>query len=236
MEYLKDRVCLITGGSNGIGEAIARNLIKEGVKVFDFSRTNKLQDKIEGQTENLKSYLGNVGSEKDVKNAFQKCNETFGTIDILINNAGVGIPTPDLTTATVEVYDNTMNTNVRGVFLCTREALKVMKPRKAGNIITIISMAGQRTNANSPIYVASKFGARGLNGGLADQVIKEGIKVTDINPGPVDTNYWGNRDVPRDKFLLPEDIANIVSFILCLPEHVLVREINFDCIHYLDSK
>jgi NADP-dependent 3-hydroxy acid dehydrogenase YdfG len=126
-----------------------------------------------------------------------------------------------------------VNTNMRGVFLCNREALKVMKPKKQGHIVTVISMAGQRTNPNAPLYCASKFGARGLSSGLADQVLKEGIKVTDINPGPVDSDYWGDRKVPREKFLQVEDVARVVGFILSQPDYMLIREINFDNMKFI---
>jgi NADP-dependent 3-hydroxy acid dehydrogenase YdfG len=94
-------------------------------------------------------------------------------------------------------------------------------------------MAGQRTNPNAPLYCASKFGARGLSSGLADQVLKEGIKVTDINPGPVDSDYWGDRKVPREKFLQVEDVARVVGFILSQPDYMLIREINFDNMKFI---
>lgn len=154
-------------------------------------------------------------------------------MDVLINNAGVGIPTPDLAETDVAVFERQFDINAKGVFLCMQEALKRMRPRKSGHILTLISMAGQRTNPGAPLYCASKFAARGLSSGLADQVLKEGIKVTDVNPGPVDSNYWGDRQVPRDKFLKPEDVAGVIAFILELPEYVVVREINFDNIHWL---
>src|SRR5690606_1184331 len=121
----------------------------------------------------------------------------------------------------------------RGVFLCSREALKIMKANGKGHILTLISMAGQRTNPTAPIYCASKFGARGLNSGLADQILKAGIKVTDVNPGPVDSDYWGDRNVPREKFLSVDDVAGVILYVLSLPEHMVVREINFDNIKWL---
>jgi NADP-dependent 3-hydroxy acid dehydrogenase YdfG len=182
---------------------------------------------------NLRSFRGDVGDETDVITAFRHCAETFGTVDVLINNAGVGVPTPDLSQADLETFDKMVNTNMRGVFLCNREALRHMKPRKQGHIITVVSMAGQRTNPNAPVYAASKFGARGLSSGLADQVLKEGIKVTDINPGPVDSDYWGDRKVPREKFLKVDDVARVVAFVVSQPDYVLIREINFDNMNFL---
>lgn len=236
MSDLNGTVCFLTGGSGGIGEDIGRRLLKSGVKIFDFSRTKKLEDKIKDRFQNIRSFLGDVGDEDNVKQAFHKCEETFGEVDFLINNAGISIPTPDLSEAEAESYDRMIDTNLRGVFLCTREALKSMKPRKRGHIINVISMAGQRTNPVAPIYVASKFGARGFSGALADQVITEGIKVTDINPGPTDTDYFGDRDVPREKFLKPDDVARVVHFVLSLPKDVLIREVNFDSMKYLASR
>ena len=231
MNYLENQVCFITGASGGIGKATALQLLQQGAKVFDFSRTHRLSDEI--QHENLRSYKGDVSVEADVIAGFATCVDAFGTVDVLINNAGMGVLTTDLSQTDLETYEQMVNVNMRGVFLCNREALKVMKPKKQGHIITVISMAGQRTNPNAPVYAASKFGARGLNSGLADQVIKEGIKVTDVNPGPTDSNYWGDRKVPREKFLKVEDVANVITFVLNQPDYVLIREINFDNMKFL---
>ncbi|RIV27184.1 SDR family oxidoreductase [Fibrisoma montanum] len=231
MNNLKNKVCFITGASGGIGKATALQLLDQGASVFDFSRTHRLADDV--QHDNLRSYNGDVSVEADVVAGFSACVEAFGTVDVLINNAGMGVLTTDLSQTDLETYEQMVNVNMRGVFLCNREALKVMKPKKQGHILTVISMAGQRTNPNAPVYAASKFGARGLNSGLADQVIKEGIKVTDVNPGPTDSNYWGDRKVPREKFLKVEDVANVITFVLNQPDYVLIREINFDNMKFL---
>ncbi len=231
MENLQNKVCFITGASGGIGKAVALLLLEKGAKVFDFSRSRQLRDEVDHP--NLLSFRGDVGDETDVLTAFRNCEEAFGPVDVLINNAGVGVPTLDLSQTDLETFDRMVNTNMRGVFLCNREALRHMKPRKQGHIITVVSMAGQRTNPNAPVYAASKFGARGLSSGLADQVLKEGIKVTDINPGPVDSNYWGDRKVPREKFLKVDDVARVVAFVLSQPDYMLIREINFDNMNFL---
>jgi NADP-dependent 3-hydroxy acid dehydrogenase YdfG len=231
MNYLENKVAFITGASSGIGRATALRLLELGAKVFDFSYSDVLSTQI--NHENLLSYQGDVGNETNVTEAFALCVEKFGTVDILLNNAGIGLTSPDLAETELDVYERMMTTNMRGVFLCNRAAFKIMKAKKAGHIATVVSMAGQRTNANAPIYCASKFGARGLSSGLADQAIKLGIKVSDINPGPTDSNYWGNRQVPRDKFLKVEDVANNIIFVLNQPDYVLIREINFDNINFL---
>jgi 3-hydroxy acid dehydrogenase/malonic semialdehyde reductase len=231
MNSLENKIIFITGASSGIGRATARQLLDAGAKVFDFSRTNRLAD--EQPHAALTSFLGDVGSEADVRAAFRLCVETYGGVDVLINNAGLGLPTPDLAETDLETYDRMVNTNMRGVFLCNREALRLMKPRQQGHIVSVVSMAGQRTNPGAPLYCASKFGARGLSSGLADQVLKHGIKVTDVNPGPTDSNYWGDRPVAREKFLQADDVARVIAFVLSQPEYVVIREINFDNMKFL---
>ncbi|QHV94138.1 SDR family oxidoreductase [Spirosoma endbachense] len=231
MNNLQDKIIFITGASGGIGKATALALLEEGAKVFDFSRTHQLADEI--SHENLRSFRGDVSQEADVQAGFAACIAAFGTVDVLINNAGIGLTTPDLSVAELDAFEQMMNINVRGVFLCNREALKLMKPRQTGHIVTVISMGGQRTNPTAPVYCASKFGARGLSSGLADQVLKEGIRVTDVNPGPTDSNYWGDRKVAREKFLKVEDVARVIVFVLNQPEYIIIREINFDNMKFL---
>jgi NADP-dependent 3-hydroxy acid dehydrogenase YdfG len=235
MPALTGKTVFITGGSSGIGRATVAALLDEGARVFALSYTQEHIDAVEKELgcDRLVMFQGDVRDEGTVREAFAACVDAFGTVDVLINNAGVGIPTRDLSETDASDYDQMMDVNARGVFLCNREALKLMKPRGSGHIVTVISMAGQRTNPVAPIYCASKFAARGLSMGLADQVAPEGIRVTDVNPGPVDTKYWGDRDVPREKMLQPEDVARAILFALTLPQHVCVREINMDSMDWL---
>jgi NADP-dependent 3-hydroxy acid dehydrogenase YdfG len=232
---LTGKTVFVTGGANGIGKATSQKLLEAGANVFVFELSQERIDAFEdeAQTDKLAFYQGDIGNDSDVAAAFEKCVSAFDTVDILLNNAGIGIPSPDISETDVEVFDKMVNTNMRGVFLASREALKIMKKQKNGHILTLISMAGQRTNPGAPLYCASKFGARGINSGLADQVLKEGIKVTDINPGPVNSDYWGDRKVPREKFLSVDDVADVIIFAMSAPEHVVIREINFDSVAWL---
>ncbi len=234
MNAIQNKVCFITGAGSGIGRAATLKLLAAGAKVLAMSRTRERIDSLrqEAASDSLETFCGDVRAEADVQAAFSACMKQFGTVDILLNNAGLGVPTTDLAAAPLEKFEEMFDTNVKGVFLCTREALKIMRPKKSGHIMTVISMGGQRTNPVAPVYCASKFGARGFSGGLADQVLSEGIKVTDLNPGPVDTDYWGNRQVAREKFLKADDVAEVILFVFSQPEHVLIREINFDNIAF----
>jgi NAD(P)-dependent dehydrogenase (short-subunit alcohol dehydrogenase family) len=232
---LTGKTAFVTGGAGGIGKATSLELLAAGANVFAIGRSQEKLDALvnEAASERLAVYRADVGVEEAVTAAFAACVERFGTVDMLVNNAGIGIPSPDLSQTDVAVFDQMMQTNVRGVFLCSREALKLMKPRRSGHILTVVSMAGQRTNPGAPLYCVSKFGARGLSGGIGDQVLAEGIRVTDINPGPVDTDYWGERKVPREKFLQPADVARAILFAVSTPEHVVIREINMDSAAWL---
>jgi NADP-dependent 3-hydroxy acid dehydrogenase YdfG len=234
MKEIDGKVCVITGAGSGIGRATALKLLERGAEVFAMGRTQERLDGLaaDASSDRLAVFCGDVRDESAVQAAFAACVARFGTVDVLLNNAGIGVPTTDLAEAPLEKFEQMFDTNVKGVFLCTREALKIMRPRKSGHILTVISMGGQRTNATAPVYCASKFGARGLSGGVADQVLAEGIKVTDVNPGPVDTDYWGDRPVPREKFLKADDVAEVIVFVIGQPEHVLIREINFDNIAF----
>ncbi len=232
---IRGKTIFVTGGANGIGRASSEKFLEEGanVYVFEYSAERLEAFLSDNQGKSVAGWQGDVGSEEAVVAAFRDCAEKFGGVDILLNNAGIGIPSPDLSETDAEVFDRMVSTNMRGVFLCSREALKLMKPQKSGHILTLISMAGQRTNPGAPLYCASKFGARGINSGLADQILKDGIKVTDINPGPVNSDYWGDREVPREKFLSVSDVAEVIFFAVNAPDHVVMREINFDSVAWL---
>ncbi|MCF7837307.1 MAG: SDR family oxidoreductase [Candidatus Marinimicrobia bacterium] len=235
MTTIDGKVCFVTGGANGIGKATALKLLAMGGKVFvlDLSpeRIAVLEQECAGQE--LACAVGSVAREAEVAAAFATCRAIFGPVDILVNNAGIGIPTPNLAETDLAVFEQMVDVNFKGVFLASREALKDMQARKRGHILTVVSMAGQRTNPGAPAYCATKFAARGLSSGIADQAIKSGIKITDINPGPVDSDYWGDRDVPREKFLKPADVAEVIGFVVGCPDYMMVREINFDNLNFL---
>ncbi|MBF0244631.1 MAG: SDR family oxidoreductase [Planctomycetes bacterium] len=235
MTNTQNKRILITGGGSGIGLATTRLLLSQGASVAVLEKSGENAEALlkELGCSRLVLKTGDVSSEADIAEIFAAAAEAFGGLDVLINNAGIGIPTPDLAETDLKTFELMMAVNARGVFLANREALRLMKPAGAGHIITLISMAGQRTNAGAPLYCASKFAARGLSGGLGDQVLKYGIKVTDINPGPVDSNYWGDRKVAREKFLKPEDVADVIAFAVNAPAHVVIREVNFDSVAYL---
>ncbi len=235
MNNIEGKVIFISGAASGIGKATTLKLTKAGAKVFsiDLNEPGLQEVQKEAGSDKFAYAVGSIANEEAVADAFAKCLGLFGAVDVLINNAGLGIPTPDIASADLAAYQKMVDVNMTGVFLASREALKQMKEKKSGHILNLVSMAGQRTNPSAPIYCASKFGARGLSSGMADQVLKLGIRVSDINPGPVNSAYWGDRTVPREKFLTVDDVADIICFVISTPAHMVIREINFDSMKWL---
>src|SRR6476620_11141396 len=134
MSDLKNKVIVVTGGNSGIGKATVIMLLEQGARVMELSRSKLLTDEI--QHTNLLSFKADVSIESEVKAAFAKVVEVFGTVDVLINNAGIGLPTPDLAETDLDTFEKMVNTNMRAVFLCNREALKIMKAKQSGHILS----------------------------------------------------------------------------------------------------
>jgi NADP-dependent 3-hydroxy acid dehydrogenase YdfG len=233
------KVIVITGASNGIGQATAKLLGKHGAKLALAARR---LDKLETTADDIVAAGGqtplclqlDVQDEDACAAAIQKTVAHFGKIDVLINNAGVGIPTPDLSELETERYLAQMRTNVDGVVFLTREALKTMKQAKTGHIINISSMAGVTANPVAPLYCTSKFALEGYNEGLRKQLDlwkkNEGIeiRVSNVKPGAVDSGYWGDRDVPRGKFMTCDEMAAALFWTVALKPEINITELRLE--------
>jgi NADP-dependent 3-hydroxy acid dehydrogenase YdfG len=213
-------------------------LLAEGARVFITGRNGDRLGQVMADLDGDRATgaAADVRDEDAMKRAFAACRERFGPADVLVNNAGVGVPTPDLATTDLDLFATMFDTNARGFFLCIREALRDMKARGAGHICNVVSVVGKRTNPTAPLYCASKFAARGISSGLADQALKDGIRITDVNPGAVDTDYWGDRPVPREKFLSAADVATVIRFVLTVPDNICIREVDFEDMRFLARK
>jgi len=233
MSTLAHHVAVVTGGASGIGKAIAQRLAAAGAKVFVIGRDQARLDALRRETPAIAVHAADVTDETQVQGAFAACRAQFGPVTILVNNAGLGIPTPDLAATDVAALRTMLETNVVGSFLCSKAVLPDMKAAGKGHIVNLVSVVGKKTNPNAPLYCTSKFGQRGFSSGLADQILPLGIKVTDLNPGATDTAYWGERKVPREKFLQPADVAEAALFVLSAPAHVLIRELDLESMHML---
>lgn len=204
---LKNQLAVVTGASKGIGLATTRVLLEAGCRVAGWSRSAmSMPDK------NFKSYRVDVRDATSVDQAYKAtCQDFGGDIAILVNNAGLGYEQP-LEQLPLEHWHAMFDTNVNGIFFCTRLVLPAMKASGKGHIVNISSVAGTTGIPGMAGYCATKYAVRGLSHALFKEVRKHGVKVTCIYPGSVKTNFF---DVipsvePSDDMMMPEDIASTI--------------------------
>jgi len=227
---LKDQVGIITGGGRGIGRAIALTFAKEGVNIAVVARTDP---EIEGVAKEIRELGVNaiaiktdVSNEDQVEAMVQKVMDEFGRIDLLVNNAGVAehAHVQDIKT---NVWDLTMNVNLRGVMLCTRAVYRNMLDQESGYIINISSGSGKHGSARYGTYSTSKFGVIGFTESLAAEGRQYGIKASVICPGPVATRMRASNHAGEDplKLMQPQDIADVALFLVTQPKRAYIGEV-----------
>jgi 3-oxoacyl-[acyl-carrier protein] reductase len=208
---LAGQTALVTGGSKGIGRAICLALAKEGANVIIAARNeNEIKEiinKLKAMGSKALAIRADVQSEEDVRRLISTTIDKCGRLDILINNAGVAYKKRQEET-TLEEYEKIMNTNLKGVFLCTKYAIPYIRESKNGKIINISSIGGLHGLPDFSVYCASKFGVNGITESVAAELEGE-IKVYSVCPGAVDTDMY--RSIYSDRPpLKPEHIAEKV--------------------------
>jgi 3-oxoacyl-[acyl-carrier protein] reductase len=230
--FLTGRNAIVTGGTRGIGLAIAEALAAAGAAVAICGRSQASVDNAVRQL--TKPAAGNpprkvVGKIADVRSStevaalFAFADQELGELDILVNNAGVGIfkSTADLT---IQDWQMTLETNLTGAFYCSKEALGRMKNRGGGYIINISSLAGKNAFAGGAAYNASKFGLNGFSEAMMLDHRYDNIRVTHIMPGSVDTEFSPGSS-KTDWKISPEDVGEIALMVLRMPERTLVSRV-----------
>ena len=228
---LKDKIAVVTGGTRGIGHSIAAALLAEGAKVFICGRDasylkaalERLGRAAAGRVDGL---VADVRRYEDCRKLIHAAEERFGGLDILVNNAGVGVMKP-VDQLTPEDWDATIETNLSGTFYCCREAIPLMRKRGGGYIFNISSLAGVNPFAGGSAYNASKFGMNGFSEAMMQDVRYDGIRVSYIMPGSVDTDFAA---APGSKAretwkLTGEDIAKAVVDLYKFPQSALASRI-----------
>jgi NAD(P)-dependent dehydrogenase (short-subunit alcohol dehydrogenase family) len=228
---LTDAVAVVTGASSGLGTHFSRSLIDRGATVYGLARSADKLDALQDDLgDSFRPVTCDVREEDQVADAFQTVRDESGRIDVLLNNAGLGQfgPVDDLP---LDEWDVQMDTNLRGVFLCTREAVPTMREQNedagfGGHIVNVASIAGLLGNPNLTAYNASKFGLRGFSESLMKEVREDGIRVTCIYPGSIETNFFDVAGVEMtDNPLRPEDVAATVIHVLESPANHLISEL-----------
>ena len=224
------KTAIVTGGTKGIGRAIAESLVIAGVNVSISARHESEINRAVAELNRhgagrAAGFFCDVRDEAQVKVFFAQTVETFGGVDILVNNAGIGIFGPVESTSPDD-FRAVIETNVCGVFYCCREAIPLMKQRGGGYIINISSLAGTNAHPQMAAYNASKFGLNGFSEALMQEVRHDNIRVSYIMPGSVNTEFGG--DQPGDEKswqLQPEDVAKTVMHLLSYPDRALASRI-----------
>lgn len=224
LEILKGRVVVVTGASSGIGEACALAYAKAGARVVvaarRLERLEALTQRIDREGGEALAVATDVTSEEAVANLFRQAVSRFGTVDVLINNAGFADSTP-IEDLPLEGWNRMIGTNLTSAFLCSREAFRIMKPKGRGRIVNIGSISARVPRANSPAYTASKYGLDGLTHALAVDGRDFNIAVSMFNPGIVATEIApGAVKLDKDFAAQPEDIADAIVHMTALPDHL----------------
>ena len=225
MNKLTDKVALVTGGSRGIGAAIAKRLAADGAIVAityakDASAASAVVKAIERDGGKAIAILADAADVKAVKAAVEKTVATFGRLDVLVNNAGTAIP-KTFEETTLEEMDRVIDINIRGVYVATQAALKHMK--SGGRIINTGSAVGERVVTPGLVaYAATKGAVKMFTQALAREVGSRGITVNNVQPGPIDTDLnpasgdWAvsqKAATALDRYGRPEEIAAMVAFV-----------------------
>ena len=231
-----NRAALITGGSSGIGLAIARALGEEGYRLTISARR---PDKLEAAAQQLRddgfdveAVPANMTDEEEIAKLVASHKERLGRLDVLVNNAGLGIGGAVADTETKKL-DLQLNVNLRAVYLLAREAIPQLKEAGAEHgkalMVNTASIAGKQGQGWLAAYSATKFGVVGLSQALQKELANDGVQVTALCPGFVATPMtdWIEGQVPKDEMIQTEDIAEAIRFLLRTSRNCLVPEVQF---------
>jgi 3-oxoacyl-[acyl-carrier protein] reductase len=227
---LKGKIALVTGSSRGIGRSIALELAGSGAHVVLAARNRALLEEVEeearGLGANATAVPTDISDEHEIRRLFKTIGDGWGGLDILVNNAGIGM-FGELVDFSMEDFDKIVQVNLRGLYLCCQEAVRLMIPAKSGYIINISSIQGIRAYPTQSAYAATKHGIMGISKALAAEVQEHGIRVSVILPGGTDTGLItrARPELDRSGLIHPEDIALTVSYLLSLSDRAMVDQI-----------
>jgi len=234
MKPLSQQVCLVTGGTRGIGRAIAKMLLLEGAAVAICGQRQESVDRAVAElaaetSGKVRGKAADVRSHEQVAELFRFVDAEFGALDVLVNNAGIGI-FRHVRELSLDEWKHTLETNLYGAFYCSREALlrfgSTSGTTGGGYIVNIGSMAGANAFAGGAAYNASKFGLTGFTEAMMQDVRSENVRVSYIMPGSVATEFSGRASTDGANWKIwPEDVANIVRLLLQMPARTLVSRV-----------
>ena len=234
------KTVLVTGATAGIGAAIADRFAKEGFRVII---TGRRQERLENLSQRLKhehqtetyELAFDIRNQNEVEQAIDSLPEEWREIDVLVNNAGLAVGMDPIHEAKIDDWERMIDTNVKGLLYISRKIMPQMTQRKQGHIINIGSIAGKQTYPQGHVYCASKHAVDSLSKAMRTDLLPYGIKVTQVRPGLVETEFSlvrfkGDEEKASKVYegyqpLKPEDIAEVAYYVTTLPEHVVINDI-----------
>lgn len=235
-----EKTAFITGATSGIGEATARQLAEDGFKLVitgrRYEKLKVLQQELEAEYHAEVLSLGfDVRDRRQVDAAIESMPDDFCDIDVLVNNAGLAVGLEHINDGDPVEWDSMIDTNIRGLLYVTRKISNMMIERGAGHIVNIGSIAGTQPYENGAVYCATKHAVHALSQGMRMDFLSKGIKVTEIRPGMVETEFSvvrfrGDRERADGVYdgvvpLTGEDVADAVAWAVSQPRHVNIDEI-----------
>lgn len=227
MKLLQDKIALITGGSRGIGEAIALKFAEHGAQIaFSYlsseDKANALVEQLNSLGVKAKGYKSNAADYQAAERLVGDVQKEFGSIDICVNNAGISRDNL-LLRISPEQWDEVMQANLKSVFNLTRQVIRPMMKARSGSIINMSSIVGEKGNAGQGAYAASKAGILGFTKSIAQELGSRNIRCNAIAPGFIETDMthylkegdaarWFEK-IPLQRFGKPEEVANIALFL-----------------------
>ncbi len=230
MSDLTGRKVVIVGGGTGMGLATAKLLASKGADVAIGGRRQQVLDEVTAGT-SIRSHTVDVADRASTNAFFEWATEQLGHIDVMMNAAGVNIKNRSMDAMTPEQFDQVMGINATGAYNCLHAVLPQMRKRKDGLILNVTSIAGKRAIALGGIaYSASKFAMTSLGTCVANEVAEDGVRVTNVYPGEVNTPLLEQRPSPvtdehKQRILQPEDVAQTMLALIALPDAVHIPEI-----------
>lgn len=232
------RIALITGASSGIGKSTAEAFAKQNFRMILCGRRQERLDELKqklGEQTDVYTLLFDVRDEKAVAEAIGSLPDDWKSIDILVNNAGNAHGMGPIQEGSATDWDATLDGNVKGLLYVTKAVTPGMVERRSGHIVNLSSIAGKQTYANGAVYCASKAAVEALSEGMRLDLTQHGIKVTNVAPGAVETEFSMIRfkgDAERaakvyEGFtpLTPEDIADAITYAVTAPAHVTIADL-----------
>lgn len=232
------KTVLITGATSGIGEATAKLLAAQKYRIILCGRREEVLQNLSKELSEYTEVFSlnfDVRSNNEVTDAFKSLPEEWQNIDILINNAGNAHGLEPLSEGNFEDWDAMIDGNVKGLLYVSKEIIPQMKKRNSGHIVNISSVAARQTYANGVVYCASKKAVDVISEGMRLELTEFGVKVSNVQPGAVETDFSKVRFKGDDdraakvydgyEALKPEDIADLISYIINAPKHVSIADV-----------